>query len=107
MSSERAEGSGSGAADALVAALDPRRLLTFREVAHRGSFSRAADALALTQPAVSQQLAALERQLGTRLLDRGPGGVAPTEAGIVLLAHADALADRLALAGSQLGELVG
>lgn len=87
--------------------LDPRRLLTFREVAHRGSFSRAAEALALTQPAVSQQLAALERQLGARLLDRGPGGVAPTEAGTVLLAHADALADRLALAGSQLGELVG
>src|SRR4051812_44698326 len=93
--------------DQVAAALDPRRLLTFRAVAHRGSFSRAAEALALTQPAVSQQLAALERQLGTRLLDRGPGGVAPTEAGSVLLAHADALADRLALAGSQLGELVG
>jgi DNA-binding transcriptional LysR family regulator len=91
----------------MTATLDPRRLLTFREVAHRGSFSRAAEALALTQPAVSQQLAALERQLGTRLLDRGPGGVATTEAGRVLLAHADALADRLALAGSQLGELVG
>src|SRR4051812_48615591 len=87
--------------------LDPRRLLTFREVAHRGSFSRAAEALALTQPAVSQQLAALERQLGARLLDRGPGGVAPTALGAVLLAHADALADRLALAGTQLGELVG
>jgi len=98
-----AEGTSVG----VTAALDPRRLLTFREVAHRGSFSRAAEALALTQPAVSQQLAALERQLGARLLDRGPGGVAPTEAGEVLLAHADALADRLALAGSQLGELVG
>jgi DNA-binding transcriptional LysR family regulator len=94
-------------APGVAAALDPRRVLTFREVAHRGSFSRAAEALALTQPAVSQQLAALERQLGARLLDRGPGGVAPTEAGRVLLAHADALADRLALAGSQLGELVG
>ena len=44
--------------------LDPRRLLTFGEVARRGSFSRAAEALALTQPAVSQQVAALERQLG-------------------------------------------
>src|SRR6188472_3892629 len=90
-----------------VAALDPRRLLTFREVAHRGSFSRAAEALSLTQPAVSQQLAALERQLGARLLDRGPGGVTPTALGAVLLDHADALADRLALAGTQLGELVG
>jgi DNA-binding transcriptional LysR family regulator len=87
--------------------LDPRRLLTFREVARRASFSRAAEALALTQPAVSQQVAALERQLGTRLLDRGPGGPAPTEAGALLLAHADAIADRLAQADAQLAELVG
>src|ERR687893_84615 len=86
--------------------LDPRRLLTFREVARRASFSRAAEALALTQPAVSQQVAARERQLGTRLLDRGPGGPAPTEAGALLLAHADAIADRLAQADAQIGELV-
>jgi DNA-binding transcriptional LysR family regulator len=86
--------------------LDPRRLLTFGEVARRRSFSRAAEALALTQPAVSQQVAALERQLGVRLLDRGPGGPAPTEAGALLLAHADAIADRLAQAGAQLDELV-
>src|SRR5918997_5171483 len=86
--------------------LDPRRLLTFAEVARRGSFSRAAEALALTQPAVSQQVAALERQLGVKLLERGPGGPAPTEAGALLLAHANAIADRLALADAQIGELV-
>jgi DNA-binding transcriptional LysR family regulator len=86
--------------------LDPRRLLTFREVARLGSFSRAGEALALTQPAVSQQVAALERQLGTRLLDRGPGGPTPTEAGALLLQHADAVADRLAQADVQLAELV-
>src|ERR671921_2184254 len=86
--------------------LDPRRLLTFGEVARRRSFSRAAEALALTQPAVSQQVAALERQLGARLLDRGPGGPAPTEAGAMLLAHADAIADRLAQADTQLSELL-
>src|SRR5215217_4032715 len=61
--------------------VDPRRLLTFREVAHRGSFSRAAEALALTQPAVSQQVAALER--------------------------ADAVAERLALATTQLADRAG
>ena len=49
--------------------------------------------------------AALERQLGVRLLDRGPGGPTPTEAGALLLAHADAVADRLAQAGAQLAEL--
>src|SRR5436190_12534461 len=86
--------------------LDPRRVLTFREVARLGSFSRAADALALTQPAVSQQVAALERRLGTRLLERGPGGVTPTAAGELLLEHADVVADRLELAGGQLDELV-
>jgi DNA-binding transcriptional LysR family regulator len=85
--------------------MDPRRLLTFREVAHRGSFSRAGEVLALTQPAVSQQVSALERQLGVRLLDRGPGGPTPTEAGALLLAHADAVADRLAQATSQVAEL--
>jgi DNA-binding transcriptional LysR family regulator len=87
--------------------LEPRRLLTFREVANRRSFSRAAEALALTQPAVSQQVAALERQLGLRLLDRGPGGPVPTEAGALLLAHADAIAERLAQADAQLADLVG
>jgi DNA-binding transcriptional LysR family regulator len=86
--------------------LDPRRLLTFREVAERRSFSRAAEALALTQPAVSQQVGALERQLGAELLDRGPGGLALTEAGELLLQHANALSDRLRLADTQLGELV-
>src|SRR5690242_8719356 len=86
--------------------LDPRRVLTFREVARAGSFSRAADALALTQPAVSQQVAALERQLGAQLLDRGPGGLALTPAGELLLEHADVVSDRLTLATDQLGELV-
>jgi DNA-binding transcriptional LysR family regulator len=86
--------------------MDPRRLLTFREVARLGSFSRAGEALALTQPAVSQQVAALERQLGARLLDRGPGGPTTTEAGALLLEHADAVAVRLAQADAQLGELV-
>ena len=61
--------------------------------------------LALTQPAVSQQVAALERQLGVRLLDRGPGGPTPTDAGTLLLAHADAVADRLAQADQQVAEL--
>jgi DNA-binding transcriptional LysR family regulator len=85
--------------------LDPRRLLTFREVVRQGSFSKAGDALALTQPAVSQQVAALERQLGVKLLERGPGGPTPTEAGTLLLAHADAVADRLEQADTQVAEL--
>src|SRR4051812_2934541 len=85
--------------------LDPRRLLTFREVARRGSFSRAAEALALTQPAVSQQVAALEREVGAPLLDRRPGGLSLTGPGELLLAHADALSARLTAVDEQLGEL--
>jgi DNA-binding transcriptional LysR family regulator len=85
--------------------LDPRRLLTFRAVAQAGSFSAAARELSLTQPAVSQQVAALERELGARLLHRGPGGLTLTEAGTVALDHANAVADRLALADAQLAEL--
>ena len=61
--------------------MDPRRVLTFRAVAHERSFSQAARTLSLTQPAVSQQVAALEREVGARLLDREPGGLRLTRAG--------------------------
>jgi DNA-binding transcriptional LysR family regulator len=86
--------------------LDPRRLLTFRAVAHERSFSRAAETLALTQPAVSQHVGALERQLGVRLIERGRGLFELTAAGELLLAHADALAERLERADVQLRELL-
>ncbi len=85
---------------------DAHRLLTFRQVARHGSFSRAAEALALSQPAVSHQVAALERQLGTALLVRGRAGAVPTEAGELMLWHADALAERLELADRQMHALV-
>jgi DNA-binding transcriptional LysR family regulator len=85
--------------------VDPRRLLTFCAVARAESFSAAARELSLTQPAVSQQVAALERQLGARLLHRGAGGLTLTDAGAMALEHAEALAARLALADAQLAEL--
>jgi molybdate transport repressor ModE-like protein len=87
--------------------MEPRRLLTFRAVARRRSFSQAARDLALSQPSVSQQVGALERELGTRLLERRPGGLRLTHAGTVLLEHADAIAERLELAGAQLAEIAG
>jgi DNA-binding transcriptional LysR family regulator len=87
--------------------MDARRLLTFRAVAHLRSFSQAARELSLSQPSVSQQVAALERELGARLLDRRPGGLRLTRAGSVLLEHADAIAERLGLADAQLAEIAG
>jgi molybdate transport repressor ModE-like protein len=82
--------------------MDPRRVLTFRAVAHQRSFSRAARELALSQPSVSNQVSALEREIGARLLDRQPGGLRLTREGEVLLEHADAIAERFQLADAQL-----
>jgi DNA-binding transcriptional LysR family regulator len=87
--------------------LDPRRMLTFHDVATLGSFSRAAEALSLTQSAVSQQIAALERQAGTQLLRRGPGGLSLTPAGERLLAHAQVISERVRLADVQIADLAG
>jgi DNA-binding transcriptional LysR family regulator len=82
--------------------MDPRRVLTFRAVAHQRSFSRAARALSLSQPSVSNQVASLEREIGVRLLERQPGGLRLTDEGAILLEHADAIAERLQLATGQL-----
>ncbi len=87
--------------------MDPRRLLTFRAVVRAGSISAGARELGWTQPAVSQQLAGLEREAGTPLLVRGPTGVVPTEAGAAVLRHADAVDAALRLAREELDELVG
>ncbi len=87
--------------------MDPRRLLTFRAVAHARSFSRAAEQMSLTQPSVSHQIASLETEVGVRLLERGRGGLRLTDAGAVLLGHADDVAWRLELATTQLASLAG
>jgi molybdate transport repressor ModE-like protein len=82
--------------------MDPRRVLTFRAVARHRSFSQAARELALSQPSVSNQVAALEREIGSRLIERRPGGLRLTREGEVLLEHADAIAERFRLAEAQL-----
>jgi DNA-binding transcriptional LysR family regulator len=87
--------------------VDPRRLLTFRAVVRAGSISAGARELGWTQPAVSQQLAGLEREAGTPLLVRGPTGVVPTEAGAAVLRHADAVDAALRSAREEVDELVG
>src|SRR5215470_7223169 len=87
--------------------LDVRRLKVLREVARRGSFSAATEALSFTQPAISRQIAALEAEAGTQLVDRRARGVRLTLAGELLLEHADAILDRLAAAETQLEALAG
>jgi DNA-binding transcriptional LysR family regulator len=78
-----------------------------REVASRGSFSAAAGALYLSQSAVSQQVATLEREVGMALLQRTNDGPLLTDAGESLLSHADAVIARLEEAERELGEIAG
>ena len=87
--------------------LDVKRLRVLREVAARGSFSAAAEALSYTQSAVSQQISALEREAGTMLVERGARGIRLTEAGHALVHHAEAIISRLADAEAELGALAG
>jgi DNA-binding transcriptional LysR family regulator len=61
--------------------LDVRRMRVLREVAVRGSFSAAAESLSFTQSAISQQIAALEREAGCTLVQRNARGIRLTEAG--------------------------
>ncbi|MBK8446578.1 MAG: LysR family transcriptional regulator [Micropruina sp.] len=85
--------------------MDPRRVLLFRSVARSGSLSAAARELATTQPAVSQQLRALEREAGMPLVLRGARGITLTEAGQRLLTQADNIAAHLHMAGEELAGL--
>ncbi len=78
-----------------------------REVARCGSFSGAADALGYTQPAISRHVALLERETGTTLLERRPGGVRLTDAGALLVRHADRILARLRDAEEDLDDLLG
>jgi DNA-binding transcriptional LysR family regulator len=87
--------------------LDVRRLRVLREVAVQGSFSAAAEALAFTQPAVSRQIATLEAEAGTQLVERGARGIRLTPAGELLVETAETVLDKLAAAEHQLEALAG
>jgi DNA-binding transcriptional LysR family regulator len=84
-----------------------RHFLALEAVAKIGSFGKAATALGYTQSAVSQQIATLERQVGQKLVERpgGPKPVSLTEAGRLLLTHAEAIAARVAAAQADLAAL--
>lgn len=82
----------------MAAVFDVRRLLVLQEVARCGSLSAAATALNYTTSAVSQQISALERELGVAVLVRGPGGAVPTPAGTRLLEHAATILGAVAAA---------
>ncbi|MGH3111257.1 MAG: LysR family transcriptional regulator [Gaiellaceae bacterium] len=87
--------------------LDLRHLVALKTIADAGSFGKAAERLGYTQSAISQQIATLERIVGLRLIER-PGGPRPislTEAGRILLRHAEAIQARLLAAKADMSAL--
>jgi DNA-binding transcriptional LysR family regulator len=87
--------------------LDVKQLKVLKEVGERGSFSAAAEALSYTQPAISQQIAALERRADATLVDRTSRGVRLTDAGRALVDHAEVVLARLAAAEAELEAIAG
>ena len=84
--------------------IETRHLIALRAVAEEGSFAGAADVLGYSQAAISQQIAGLERVIGTTVFDR-PGGPRPatiTPAGRLVLQHGCAVLDRLETLESEL-----
>jgi DNA-binding transcriptional LysR family regulator len=74
--------------------MELRELTAFVAVAEDGGMSAASRRLDISQPALSQTVSALERQLGVKLLERSSTGVRPTEAGAALLSEARAILAR-------------
>src|ERR1019366_8324791 len=87
--------------------LNVARLNVLKEVAYRGSFSAAAEAMSYTQSAISQQIATLEAETGMALLERHPRGVSLTAAGQTLVGHAEGILARLEAAEEALEAIQG
>jgi DNA-binding transcriptional LysR family regulator len=87
--------------------LDVRRLQVLREVARHQSLTAAAVSLSYTPSAVSQQIAALEREAGVGLVERNARGAVLTEAGRRLVRHADEILGQIAAAEEELQAMVG
>jgi DNA-binding transcriptional LysR family regulator len=87
--------------------MELRQLQYFVAVVRHGGFTAAADALWLTQSALSQQVRRLEAEVGVALLQRGSRGVVPTAAGEALLPRAEAMLAEAAAARAELDEHAG
>jgi molybdate transport repressor ModE-like protein len=87
--------------------LDVRRMRVLREVAERGSIAAAAQALAFSPSAVSQQIATLERETGVALVERGPRSIRLTEAGHALVARTESILAGLEAAEAEIQAIAG
>lgn len=84
--------------------VDFRKLRSFVKIVDAGSVSRASGILRTAQPALSQQVAALEAHFKQKLLIRSNHGITPTEAGIVLYKHAQLMLKQIEQAQSEVGQ---
>lgn len=87
--------------------MDVRQLRYFSEIVAAKSFTRAADRVRVAQPALGLQIRKLEDELGVPLLHRHSRGVEPTEAGLVLLGHANAILKQIEQAQREVMDLSG
>lgn len=87
--------------------MDVRQLRYFSEIVEAKSFTRAADRVRVAQPALGLQIRKLEEELGVPLLHRHSRGVEPTEAGLVLLGHANAILKQIEQAQREVTDLSG
>src|SRR5215467_12536589 len=90
--------------------LSMRALECLVTIVEQGSLTKAAAALHMSQPALSHQIAAIERELGTPVVERLPRGIRPTAAGLAVVAEARiavAAADRAVMAGRRVAAGAG
>jgi DNA-binding transcriptional LysR family regulator len=87
--------------------MELRQLRYFREILRHANFNRAADALGVTQPALSKSMRALEAELGVQLLERGATGVVATPYGRVLAGYADLVCVELDRATAEIAAMAG
>src|SRR6185312_3801807 len=87
--------------------LDVRRMRVLSAVAEHGSIAAAAQALAFTPSAVSQQIATLERESGVALVERGPRSIRLTEAGRALVDHTEGILASLESAEADIQAIAG
>ncbi len=96
-----------GTYDRMGNGMDLTAVRAFATLARHGRFTRAAQALGVTQPSLSRQVQRLEKELGARLVVRAPDGVVLTEAGARFLAHAQRALTALDEAAGELAEIAG
>ena len=85
--------------------VDPQRLIRLAVLIEHGNFGRAANHLGITQPALSQSIAQIEKEVGVKLIERTPHGLEPTMYGQVLYQHAKSIDRELAQAAQHVQEL--